>query len=220
MKSIMIRYFTRERMLHQNKVFCVGFHKTGTSSLAEALRTLGYLVTGPNGVKDPNIANNVYTMAFALVNQYDAFQDNPWPIIYKDLDENFPGSKFILTLRDTDSWIKSQVRHFGSDETPMRKWIYGAGSPKGNESLYVNRFERHNREVVEYFKGRSEDFLILDFANGDGWEKLCSFLEKDQPKIPFPHTNTAIERERAKTFGGRLGRRIKNFQTRMRRHFI
>ena len=59
------------------KVFCIGFHKTGTTSLAVALRQLGYRVTGHNGVSDADIAEKVYEMAYGLVEQYDAFQDNP-----------------------------------------------------------------------------------------------------------------------------------------------
>ena len=84
-----------------NKIFVIGFHKTGTKSLASALKKLGYRVTGPNGIEDPDIADNVYSMAYTLVEQYDAFQDNPWPIIYKEIDKRYPESKFILTLRDS-----------------------------------------------------------------------------------------------------------------------
>ena len=99
------------------KIFCIGFHKTGTTSLETALTMLGYRVTGCNGINDPDIEKNVLKMAFELVGQYDAFQDNPWPIIFKELDEKFPGSKFILTLRDSKSWRHSQVKHFGQKET-------------------------------------------------------------------------------------------------------
>ena len=179
------------------KVFCIGFHKTGTKSLASALRTLGYRVTGPNGVHDPNIAKNVYTMAFDLVEQFDAFQDNPWPIIYKEVDRKYPGSKFVLSLRNSDLWIKSQVRHFGSSETPMRKWIYGVGCPAGNEKLYIRRFEAHNEGALGYFKHRPNDLLVISLADGDSWEKLGPFLGKETPRIPFPHANSAEERERA-----------------------
>jgi hypothetical protein len=35
--------------------------------------------------------------------------------------------------------------------------------------------ERHDREVMEYFKNREEDLLVLDIAAGEGWEKLCPF---------------------------------------------
>ena len=189
------------------KIFCIGFHKTGTTSLAEALRTLGYRVTGPNGVTDPDIAQNVFSMTDALVEEYDAFQDNPWPIIYKELDVKYADSKFILTVRSSESWIKSQIRHFGRRETPMREWIYGAGCPEGNEDIYVSRFERHNREVIDYFGDRPDDLLVFPLTQRGGWNSLCSFLGKDVPNEPFPHANEASEREEAARLSvTRLGR--------------
>ena len=199
------------------KIFCIGFHKTGTKSLAAALRTLGYRVTGPNGVRDPDIEKNAFVMAYSLVENYDAFQDNPWPIIYKELDTKYPNSKFILTMRDSESWIRSQVRHFGRRETPMRKWIYGVGCPKGNEKIYIKRFEDHNREVINYFKDRPQDFLILDLTQGDGWEKLCPFLGAETRNSPFPHTNRASDREKVEAQGVRLFERVKESLSRITR---
>src|SRR5210317_30486 len=157
------------------KVFSIGFHKTGTTSLEIALRKLGYRVRGCFGTKDPDIADKVFDMAFAMVADYDAFEDNPWPVLYRELDERFPGSKFILTRRPADAWIRSQVKDFATTETPMRGWIYGenAGCPEGNEDVYVARYERHNREVLEYFKDRPDDLLVFDLPAGDGWDKLC-----------------------------------------------
>ena len=197
------------------KIFCIGFHKTGTTSLAVALKTLGYRVTGPNGVNDPDIAKNVYSMAHSLVTKYDSFQDNPWPIIYKELDEKYPNSKFILTIRDSESWINSQIRHFGRKETPMRKWIYGVGCPEGNEEIYIKRFEKHNKKVIDYFKERPNDLLVLDFAKGDGWEKLCSFLRADIPDIPFPQVNQASDREKPSKQIAKLVRKTKKLAKRI-----
>ena len=88
--------------LMKTKVFGIGFHKTAPTSLAKALSYLGYRVTGPNWVDNPNPLEKVCKMAFELANKFDAFQDNPWPILYKELDRKFPGSKFILTLRPSD----------------------------------------------------------------------------------------------------------------------
>jgi len=190
------------------KVFCIGFHKTGTTSIGEALELLGFRVTGPNGSRDRDIANTVHLLAESLVVEYDAFQDNPWPILYREMDEKCPGSKFILTLRDPESWIRSQVKQFGTKETPMRRWIYGVGGPKGNEEIFLERFNRHNREVREYFADRPEDLLVMDLAAGDGWEKLCPFLGKDVPRIPFPHANKATDREASKQKGA--ARLVKN----------
>lgn len=193
------------------KVFCIGFHKTGTTSLANALKLLDYRVTGPNGVDDPDIAQNVHTMADRLVAENDAFQDNPWPILYRYLDEKYPGSKFILTMRSPESWINSQVQHFGTDETPMRQWIYGVGCPAGNEDVYLERYNRHNREVLEYFSDRPDDMIIMDLPSGDGWDKLCSFLSQPIPDEPFPHANKATSRERSKLRDARWTKRAKRF---------
>jgi hypothetical protein len=176
------------------KIFGIGFYKTGTSSLAEALTILGYRVTGEFGIHDPNIENNVYDKVLQIIEKYDAFQDNPWPIIYKFLDEKYPESKFILTIRDTDKWLKSVVKHFGNEKTYMRRWIYGVGNPLGNEDIFKSRFEKHNNQVLVYFKHRNNDLLVLDFSKGAGWRELCSFLECEVPEVPFPHKNKASNR--------------------------
>ena len=177
----------------QPKIFCIGFHKTGTTSLEMALRKLGYRVKGSFGTKDPDIASKVHELAFAMVDEYDAFEDNPWPILYRELDQRFPGSKFILTRRPTENWIRSQVKDFATTETPMRRWIYGenAGCPAGNEDTYIARYERHNREVQQYFARRPADLLIIDLPNDDGWSRLCPFLGQPIPDEPFPHANKA-----------------------------
>lgn len=177
------------------KVFGVGFQKTGTTSLAHAWRRLGYRVTGPNGIKDPDIAVNALAMCRELLPRFDAFQDNPWATLYQELDREVPGSKFILTVRDPDKWIVSLKEHF-KRPTPMREWIYGAGMPAGNEQLYVDRMLRHNEEVQAYFADRPDDFLLMDVIGGDGWEKLCPFLGHEIPDEPFPHANKGAVRER------------------------
>lgn len=171
------------------KIFCIGFHKTGTTSLATALTILGYRVAGAVGVRDPDIAHSALTIARRIVPSYDAFQDNPWPIIFRDVDKLFPNSKFILTVREPSSWIDSVVRHFGNKETPMRKWIYGEGSPSGSEDIYLERYARHNADVKDYFAQRPSDLLIMNLLLGDKWEKLCPFLGREVPSRPFPHAN-------------------------------
>ena len=73
----------RRRVL-KPKVFCIGFHRTGTKSLAQALRSLGYRVAGPTGAQNPAIAERAVAMALALATEYDAFNDNPWPAAVSD----------------------------------------------------------------------------------------------------------------------------------------
>lgn len=182
--------------MFDGKIFGIGFHKTGTSSLARALDMLGYNVTSSFGLTDTNIAETVVSQAYGIVPQFDAFQDNPWPIIYRELDEQFPNSKFILTIRPTEKWLNSVVQHFGGRTTVMREWIYGVGDPRGNEAIYRARYEQHNDEVRGYFVSRPGQLLILNLTEGEGWEKLCPFLNAPIPTDPFPHTNSHAERNK------------------------
>ena len=171
------------------KVFGIGFHKTGTSSLGKALEILGYKVSGAVGTHNPKIKEEVHQRAYSLLDKYDAFQDNPWPILYQELDQKCPGSKFILVIRPVDSWINSVVNHFQTRNTPMRELIYGVGHPKENEKIYIQRYEKHNDEVIEYFKGRPNDLLVIHLNEGKLWEKICPFLDKKIPEVEFPHVN-------------------------------
>ncbi|MBI1733490.1 MAG: hypothetical protein HYR49_12095 [Gammaproteobacteria bacterium] len=184
-------------MAQRAKVFGIGFHKTGTKSLGVALQRLGYRVTGSNAVHDPDIAARALDLACELAGQFDAFQDNPWPLLYREMDARYPGSRFILTTRPTGKWIRSVVHYFADRHTPMREWIYGAGRgcPIGNEDVYIARYERHNREVREYFTNRPADLLEMAITEGEGWEKLCPFLGHAIPPEPFPHANRGEDRE-------------------------
>jgi hypothetical protein len=110
------------------------------------------------------------------------------------MDKKYPNSKFILTIRDTERWLTSVVKHFGKKETYMRKWIYGRGCPLGNEQIYKKRYETHNKEVKEYFKSRPQDLLILDLSKGSAWNELCTFLGCSKLTEPFPHLNKASDR--------------------------
>lgn len=44
-----------------------------------------------------------------LCDDFEAFQDHPFSqsVIYATLDYMFPGSKFILTVRDLNEWFES-----------------------------------------------------------------------------------------------------------------
>ena len=103
------------------KVFCIGFHKTGTTTMMHVLTELGYRVTGPNGVDSKNLARILGPLTVALSGRYDAFQDNPWPLVYREMDALHPGSKFILTIRDEQKWYNSFGNlSFSSSRTSCR----------------------------------------------------------------------------------------------------
>ncbi len=175
----------------QGKVFGIGFQKTGTSSLREALRILGYRVKDATPRALVPILKKDYPKIKSILDDYDAAEDTPWFMIYKELDELYPGSKFILTERDAESWFKSVSRHIGNLRSAHHEWIYGRGKgiPSDDKEHTISVFNRHNEEVRTYFQNRPNDLIVLNFRNEAKWEPLCEFLGKEIPGSAFPHFN-------------------------------
>ena len=168
-----------------------GFQKTGTSSLREALRILGYRVKDTSHRPLIPILKGDYERVLQMLEGYDAVEDTPWYMIYRELDRLIPGSKFIHTIRDEESWYRSVSRHIGHLRNPMHEWIYGRGKglPKDHPENTISVFRKHNEEVLEYFRDRPDDLLVVDFTKGAGWDELCAFLDHPIPGEPFPHAN-------------------------------
>ena len=198
------------------KVFCIGFQKTGTTSLESALKILGYRVKSVFGRELPiEILRRDYVrMGLQIARDYDAVQDMPWPLMYRELDTAFPGSKFILTWREPDRWLKSIVSHFGANPNVLQQLTYGddAPFPVGHEDHYRQVYEAHNAEVRAYFRDRPADLLEINLSHGDGWEKLCAFLAMPVPGVPFPRENSAQARQ---TLAWRVRKRLKRLRTRL-----
>lgn len=177
------------KLLFKPKVFCIGWHKTGTTTLGDALLELGYNVLGARIDLAGNLMKGDFSESLNLAEKFEALQDVPWAAMFKELDKQFPNSKYILTIRDEQKWLISASKHFGNDYSSMREWLYGVGVLIGNEEIYLKRYQDHNNEVLEYFKNRSKDLLILDLNNSDGWRELCPFLGLPISSKKFPHSN-------------------------------
>jgi hypothetical protein len=192
----------------QPKVFCVGFQKTGTSSMGRALGILGFKVRGWLAINnerkakryvaidEPITMDKLAQNCIPLLEGYDAAQDTHWYLLYRELDDAFPGSKFILTRREPEAWFGSFRRHFGENGFGMMHFIYGESAiTESNRDSFIRRYMTHNKSVEHYFRNRRDDLLVLDIETA-GWDKLCGFLNRRKPPFrPFPHANSyAIRR--------------------------
>ncbi|MBV6653144.1 MAG: hypothetical protein KI786_05280, partial [Mameliella sp.] len=127
------------------RVFCIGWHKTGTTTMGLALLELGYTVLGARlDMAEPLLEGDLST-PLEEAGKYDALQDVPWSALYKELDQQYPGSKFILTVREEATWLNSASKHFKDSYVALHEWLYGTGALKGNESAYLERYQQHYR---------------------------------------------------------------------------
>jgi hypothetical protein len=94
-----------------DKVFGIGAHKTGTTSLQTIFRLCGLVVGDQAAGELTSYAarHGRYQPLVDYCRTAEAFQDTPFAFgrIYAALDALFPDSKFILTVRDSDEWFGS-----------------------------------------------------------------------------------------------------------------
>ena len=94
----------------KNKVIGVGLGHTGTRSLNRALIMLG--IPSRHWPHDRQtyheLANGVYRLS--ILEKYDAVTDITLAPFYAQLDKEYPGSKFILTIRDKKDWAREDDR--------------------------------------------------------------------------------------------------------------
>mmetsp|Transcript_28111 Transcript_28111/g.66753 ORF Transcript_28111/g.66753 Transcript_28111/m.66753 type:complete len:254 (+) Transcript_28111:44-805(+) len=98
------------------QVVDVGAPRTGTQSMHMAMQILGYkaLHTGYRWdlripLCDYLFNNGTLEAALESLDGWDAAMDEPMALLYEEIMENFPESKFILTISDPDSWHDSYV---------------------------------------------------------------------------------------------------------------
>ncbi len=184
-EAFLKQVFSFEYQPYPFKIFGVGLPRTGTTSLAVALRKLGVFTLHCAPWMAAGLSNKIYRCQ--TTDDYDALVNSPFPLIYKQMDEIYPRSKFILTLRDVDAWLPSS-RFLKGDLLPAYRRMY-YGLDDYNEDVYRARFLRHRDEVIKYFSDRHIDFLVFDYSDGAGWDRLCSFLKLPAPNEPFPWAN-------------------------------
>jgi len=186
------------------KVFCIGLNKSGTTSLHLAFQKLGlksvhFKDDNGNNIKDiiKNNSDNGYKLLNGI-EHYDAYSDWNHPstnILFKDLDKQYPNSKFILNTRNLKDWLLSRENHVKriknlnelQKKYPKSPW-YGI-----DINAWKVEYHEHHNNVFDYFKGRESDLLVFDVTKSDEWNKLCDFLNLEIPKIKFPKTNTATQ---------------------------
>jgi hypothetical protein len=159
-----------------------------------------------------------FTRIIRYCHTADAFQDVPFSYHYtfQALDTAFPGSKFILTIRDSEEqWYQSVVRFHSmrlEKRTGVRRiptvedikadpyvrpgWLWRSRELLGTESgdpfdreVLIGYYNRHNWMVRDYFRHRPNDLLVLNPSEPDAMLRLCEFLGRPFVGQTMPKLN-------------------------------
>lgn len=201
----------------RNKVFCIGLNKTGTTSLEQALRDWGYKMG--NQANAEHLIKDYSNRSFKSIAKYcknaEAFQDVPFsmPYLFIYLDQYFPNSKFILTVRDTpNQWYESMTKFhsklFGNGSLPtqenlqnssyrykgyMLDWYEALPKVKDHKLMYPKEimleiYNDHLTLAKNYFRG-SNRFISINVAKESDYFRLAQFLKKKTIYSGFPWEN-------------------------------
>ena len=169
------------------RIFCVGLNKTGTKSLARAFELLG-LRALHNATRATEALSRAAAQGVPLltwVDDYDCYTDAPFYRCYRQLDQQYPDSRFILNTRDDASWVHSRCEH-DSRWNRLRRSADEPLRPCDPDQLLAFK-RRKEAEILAYFDARPGHFVVLDIPAGQGWRELCGFLS-----LPLPQTEDGV----------------------------
>jgi hypothetical protein len=176
------------------KVFGLGLPGTGMRLLTRALRALGFDAVhfpADRATFDELVRGDV---RFPLLAHYDGITGLTGVPYLEQLDRAWPGSKFVLTVREEQGWLNWCRTHWVSPEAPkqgdeqsvyreVERFLCAAvfGCHEFNEERFRQVYRRHIEHVMTYLAGRQDDLLVLDIAEGEAPERLALFIGRQSP---------------------------------------
>lgn len=180
-KSFLLNF---KKKKYNAKVFCIGYNKTGTTTLGKSLELLGYDHSSFNPILWEKYKNEGIKKVIEYTAKFESFDDLPWlkEEVIPIMDEKFPNSQFIYLERDENDW-KQSIQNWAS--------IKNDKSPDIDKAFSL--YQKHRSFVLDYFKNRENDLLILNIKDENGFKKLANFLGVNTDQCSFPHFNKTSE---------------------------
>jgi hypothetical protein len=200
------------------KIICVGQPKTGTKTLAAIFINLNYKVSGnpynviiknPEGYIETCKIDNIFidlnkffnniSYLHDNLNMFDFFHDVPYSCNYKLINEQYPDTKFVFTIRDENDWFKSLL-HYQQIPNSVNKNLlnimYGEYVIlEEHKPKVIDLYRKYNADVITYFKDKPDKLLIINLCEKNKDERLIldqigSFIGKEIPSdFIFPYIN-------------------------------
>ena len=132
-----------------------------------------------------------------LFEGFGSTTDTPGCNFYRELANDFPDAKVVLSVRDPERWFASTQNtvtspvvagfHTARGSIGMVDAVGWGTDPRlRDRDWMLDRYHRHNDEVQATIP--AERLLVYNVA--DGWEPLCRFLGRPIPDTPFPRVNS------------------------------
>jgi hypothetical protein len=135
----------------------------------------------------------------AIFKDFRSMVDYPGAHYWRELAAYYPDAKVIHSVRDPDEWFDSTQATIFSPQSPA----FRAGATLPFFQSFTGDFMAHIHDrafMTDYFRRHTQNVIaaipperLLIFEVGEGWERLCKFLEVPVPDEPFPAQNSRAE---------------------------
>jgi len=163
----------------KQKIFFIGFNKTGTTSYHHAFKNIRRSTHDPHWTKKTFFHNKI--QFYHYFNQFDVYTDGEM-CNFQRLDQEFKNSLFILNTRSLYDWIYSRIKHIykfgdmkksnGNMANEWHKYIDKTEVIK----LWIVRRNQYYQQIFSYFKNKT-NLLIIDINSCDKKLQLINFTK-------------------------------------------
>lgn len=177
-----------------NKIFCIGLHKTGTTTLYKIAKQLG--VPSVHGTRWQHSSDTIKKYTFfsdggSHYDQHNVFDYKAWYMMY-------PESKFIINCRDVNNWIVSKLKHAKWNDTveiasdlevySHKDWRHKS---RKNIELFIDHYFNWYIEILNFFYDKQDRAVYVDIP-----KNITSGLNYvfGTDKYQIPHDNRSREK--------------------------
>lgn len=204
----------KEKPVLENKIFCLGLNKTGTTTLKTLFESSNVKV-GDQRRAEYLAARYLKTRNINIFKEYiegsDFFQDIPFsfPWFYRELYKLYPNAKYILSIRDSaEQWASSLMKfhskRFFHGASPTRELLKRVryierdfayqcmttmyGEPIYDSANLCKNYENYNKNVQSFFE-LNPNFIVINVAHEESISRLRRFCDVDFSLEDMPWIN-------------------------------
>jgi hypothetical protein len=177
----------------KQKVFLIGFNKTGTSTYHHMLKKY---IKSSHETTWTSISKSRDDLHFYnYFKNYDAYSDGETPD-FRNLYSKYPNAKFILNTRNINKWLYSRIKHIYANYPNFRNssldidWNINKDKDKGIKSWIFKR-NNYYYDLFNFFKGK-DNFLMIDIEDENMLDKLNNFLNFNIKEIKMKNSNSDV----------------------------